>query len=260
MRLESVDRQSAALLFNPDCRRRRLCLPRLVISIAILCGVETGSGPTPAQSDSLEAVKAGVVQLASDAGGIRRIGSGIIVSHQKGAAYIVTVSHVIEGDAHPEVTFFKESHRTFEATVEGIDSLNPKGLAVIIVRGNLPSGLRALQIEPGSLAVDQQVRIIGFNRMMGVPWVATDGKIVGRRGPDLVFTGVADEGNSGGPLISRGKVAGVVTGVLDQFGYAVPAGIVLEALRGGAFHWTMAIQANRSKSFLVKLEAKTVRR
>ena len=183
-------------------------------------------------------MKTGVVQITARVGGIQRTGTGIIVALRNDAAYIVTASHVVEGDPQPQVAFFVDSYRSFDASIRGRDSQNPKGLAALIVRGPLPPGLRALGIEAARVKDGEGVTIIGFPRVVGVPWLVTDGKIAGRKGPELVFTGNADEGNSGGPLMINGKVVGVVTSVTGGFGYASPSTIVLETLRG----WNVPVE------------------
>ncbi|MFY4727483.1 SUMF1/EgtB/PvdO family nonheme iron enzyme [Nitrospira sp. BLG_2] len=201
--------------------------------------VLVSSSPLQAESNEHDALKTGVVQITARVDGRERIGTGIIVALRNDAAYIVTASHVVEGDPQPKVAFFIDSHRSFDASTRGLDSQNPKGLASLIVRGTLPAGVRALGIEAARRVKDgDAVTIIGFHQVVGVPWLVTDGKIAGRKGADLVFTGTADVGNSGGPLMLNGKVVGVVTSVAGGFGYASPSTIVLEALRG----WNVPVE------------------
>jgi hypothetical protein len=78
----------------------------------------------------------------------------------------------------------------------------------------------------------EPVTVIGFPRTPPVPWAVTPGAMTGQTGQNLVFSGAAVSGNSGGPLVVDRKVVGVVTEVTGQYGYAVPVPIVRVALRG----------------------------
>ena len=60
----------------------------------------------------------------------------------------------------------------------------------------------------------------------------TTGTLSGRRGSALSFAGVADEGNSGGPVLFQGKVVGIVTQVGAKFNSAAPAMLARFALEG----------------------------
>lgn len=63
-----------------------------------------------------------------------------------------------------------------------------------------------------------------------------------------MFSGAADEGNSGGPLLRNGQVVGVVTAMTAQYGYAVPSAIVqltLEGWRIGLIDESPPIDARR---------------
>ena len=175
----------------------------------------------------------GVVKITSTFEGKDRVGTGIIVKIADNNAYIVTASHVIEGDAEPRITFFTEQTRPLKAKVLGLDGGNPKGLAALLVEGQLPSGLRALTIDQANrMSGGESVIIIGFPQVSGVPWAVTKGSVVGRKGPDIAFTGAVSEGNSGGPLLLDGQVVGVITNKRGQFAYAVPVGIVVETVLG----------------------------
>lgn len=51
-------------------------------------------------------VKKGVVKIVAQVEGKNRVGSGVIVKVEEDRAYIVTASHIIEWDQHPNVFFF----------------------------------------------------------------------------------------------------------------------------------------------------------
>jgi hypothetical protein len=63
-------------------------------------------------------------------------------------------------------------------------------------------------------------------------WTVTTGTLSGRRGSALSFSGTADEGNSGGPVLLQNKVVGIVTEVGAKFNTAVPAVVARFALDG----------------------------
>lgn len=113
-------------------------------------------------------------------------------------------------------------------------------MAVLVVLGDVPRDLTALPVnaEFGSSG-GEEVTVIGFPRVPAVPWAVTPGVVTGQEGEYLVFSGAAAEGNSGGPVLWNGKVVGVVTEVLSQYGYAVPIPILRLALRG----WGVSLDA-----------------
>jgi tetratricopeptide (TPR) repeat protein len=106
-------------------------------------------------------------------------------------------------------------------------------LAVLLVNGEIPQGLLALDIDATVQLSDRDaIASIGFPQASGVAWAVTKGHISGAKGRDIVFSPASEEGNSGGPLIKDGKVIGVVTESSGQYGYATPASIVILTLKG----------------------------
>jgi hypothetical protein len=69
------------------------------------------------------------------------------------------------------------------------------------------------------------VTIVGFPRKLNIKWATTEGQIIGRSGKQIKFSGLVDEGNSGGPLLKDNQVIGVVTECSSDFSHAVPAQI-----------------------------------
>ena len=184
-------------------------------------------------AEPIEDIKAGIVKITAEVNGKPRVGTGIIVRLEKEAAYIVTASHVVEGDQEPQVAFYPDPNEPFTAKVLGSETGEEKGLAALRVKGTLPSELRALQLDTETtVRGGEDIEIIGFPGLGLVPWAVTKGSIMGRQGPDLVFAAGVNEGNSGGPLLVNERVVGVVTSVLGQFRYATPSSIVQTALIG----------------------------
>ena len=182
-------------------------------------------------------VKKGVVKITAQVEGKNQIGSGIIVKLEEDHAYIVTASHVIEGDPQPNVMFFSAPHRPFRARVLGLEGGNPAGLAALLIEGKLPPDLQALNLDQTtSIGGGEAITLIGFPRLEGSLWTVTTGTLSGRRGSALSFAGVADEGNSGGPVLLQGKVVGIVTQVGAKFNSAAPAMLARFALEGWGVH------------------------
>lgn len=194
-------------------------------------------------ADEIETLKHGVVKITAT--NPNRIGTGVIVGVKGKTAYIATASHVIEGDPSPHVTFYQDRSHSYPAKIQGMEGGNPKGLAALVVEGDLPSGIRPLAFHPeAKFTGGEKVTVIGFPRLATVPWAVTEGSITGLVGPDLIFTGPAEEGNSGGPLLYNGKVVGLITEVAGSFKYAKPIVIAQYELK----NWQLLFTAVRGSS------------
>jgi hypothetical protein len=188
----------------------------------------------PSHAQTLEQQKAGVVKVTAKVEGQRRTGTGFIVRLDQDTAYILTASHVVEGDNQPGVEFFTRQNVAVPAETARIEGGDPRGLALLLVRGksNLAQGIVALPLaERIRLSGGEEVTAIGFPRGGG-PWAVVRASIVAREGRDLTIGGSLDEGNSGGPLLKDGEVVGVVTGVEGSFGRAAPVTIARLVLEG----------------------------
>jgi hypothetical protein len=193
-------------------------------------------------AESLDREKAGVVKVTASVDGKRKTGTGFIVRLEPDAAYILTASHVVEGDNRPEIEFFTRRNVTSRAETSRIEGDDPRGLALLVVRGkdSLPQGLVALPLASGSaLSGGEDVTAIGFPQGGG-PWAVVRANVVSRIGRDLTLGGSIDEGNSGGPILVDGRVVGVVMGVDGKFGRAIPVAIASLVLDG----W--GVQASQS--------------
>jgi hypothetical protein len=188
----------------------------------------------PVRAQSLDREKAGVVRITASVDGKRKTGTGFIVRLEKDIAYILTASHVVEGDKQPEVEFFTRRNVQSRAETARIEGDDPRGLALLLVRGkdNLPAGLTVLPLAVGaSLSGGEEITAIGFPQGGG-PWAVVRANVVSRVGRDLTLGGSVDEGNSGGPILIDGSVVGVVVSVEGKFGRAVPAAIARLVLDG----------------------------
>lgn len=197
----------------------------------------------------LESMMTGVVKIsATTFEGKHKAGTGFIVRLESDAVYIVTASHVVEGDESPRVEFFTRKNRQVSGKVVGSDYSDPKGLAVLLVEHGIPTGLSALKLDSDvSVHGGDPVTTIGFPRISGVPWAVIKGHIVGQRGKTITFDGAVDEGNSGGPLIKEGRVIGVITEVGHKFTCATPAAIAQYSLSGWGIESTRTPQPKPTK-------------
>ena len=195
-------------------------------------------------ANDVQGLKKGVVKITAHVNGITKVGTGVLVRLEKDVAFIVTASHVIEGDPQPMVQFYAEPGHPVPAKVLGMEGGDPRGLAVLVVRQTLPNSLRVLPLDAHvPVEAGQSVTVIGFPRMAGAPWAVTVGELVGRKGRDLVFSGAVDEGNSGGPLFKDHQVVGIVTEASPPFAYAAPAVLVQYVLESWGIRFGVPLRS-----------------
>ena len=179
-------------------------------------------------AQDMNVLKSGVVKITAQEDGRRQTGSGFIIKLEPDEAMIVTASHVIEGASQVQVEFAQRRDRPVAAEVLQLEGGDPKGLALLRVRGKdkLPSGLTALALSP-TLPVREgdEVIAIGFGRAQG-GWIAVlKPSIMAIDGRNLRLDRKLEGGNSGGPLIKDGKVVGLIT-ESGEYGLATPAPII----------------------------------
>jgi len=189
------------------------------------------------QAQTIDELKAGVVKITAMVHGQKKIGTGFIVKIEDGTAYVVTASQLVEGAALI-VNFFTNPDKGYKGTTRNLQGGYSKGLAVIMVQGPLPKDIRPLVLASNlEVKGGESATVIGFRRSPPIPWGVFQGILTGKIGADLIVSGaVVNEGNSGGPIFVNKKVAGVLTEVLDEIGYAVPASITQITLKGWGIH------------------------
>ena len=186
-----------------------------------------------AYAQDIETLRAGVVKISSVSEGKRKTGAGFIVKLEPNIAYIVTAAHVVEGDPAPQVEFFTRQNVPVKAEVRKIEGGDLQGLALMVVRGaeNLPPGLVSLKLGTSALLKGggDQVSAIGFPSGVA-SWGVLRVNVVSLEGRNIVLSKDLEEGNSGGPVIKDNQVVGLVMGLNQGFGLAVPASIVRTVL------------------------------
>ncbi len=183
-----------------------------------------------AAAQDIDALRAGVVKISSLSEGKRKTGAGFIIKLEPGIAYIVTAAHVVEGDPAPQVEFFTRRNVTVKGEIRKIEGGDPQGLALMVVRGqdNLPPGMVALKL--GALVSGgDEVSAIGFPSGIA-SWGVLRVNVVALEGRNIVLSKALEEGNSGGPVIKDNQVVGLVMGLNQGFGLAVPVSIVRTVL------------------------------
>jgi len=188
-----------------------------------------GVGPPSAWAQvDLGTLKKGVVKITTEFSNARKIGTGFISAKSKKHLFIVTASHVVEGEAEApysiQVTFFTHQEETFPAKIVKKEGGDPRGLALLKVGGEVPDDVQILSWDATTaVSGGEEIHLIGFPRIGGNAWAVTKGTLSGFDGPVLKFSGAVAEGNSGGPVLYQGRVIGVVVEVTGQFGNAKPA-------------------------------------
>jgi len=198
---------------------------------------------TPVAAQELEAQKSAVVKLISQQDGKTRVGTGFIVKREPDSIYIATASHVVEGDQAPSVEFFTARNRRVQAEVLRLEGGDPKGIALLAVRGKdkLPPRGNALPFDLNAeLEGGEEVTTIGFGRGQG-DWAVLRAQVISVDGRDLKLDGRIEEGNSGGPVLRDGKVVGLITSQ-KGIGLATPVQFVSFVLKS----WGMDVSQTGS--------------
>ena len=218
------------------------------VAMLLVAAATAAAAQTPAQ------MRAGVVKITSTTEGARRTGTGFIVQADNDGIYIATASHVVEGDKSPKVAFLADPNAEFGAQVVKIEGGDPKGLALLLVRGNLKRVLRDVRVlqfgSSNDLAAGDAVTAIGFPQGGG-GWAVVPTTVASRDGRELVLSGNIAEGNSGGPIVKDGAVMGLVTGTQGQYARATPAVIVRFTMEG----WGVKLPAAGTPEALVPAPA-----
>jgi len=162
---------------------------------------------------------------------IGEIGSGFIVKVAPTGAYIVTASHVVEGDEHLDVEFTTRRNVPAPATVVALEGGDPRGMALLFVpKQNLPSQLSALRLAASMPSLYERLSVAGFPRSLNYLSVITAD--ISQRGRDIVFMEPLADGFSGSPLVKGGTVAGIVVERRREYSFVVPANDIRTFVEG----------------------------
>ena len=170
------------------------------------------------------------------------MGSGIIVSQDKGAYYVLTNNHVVDGAT--EIQIATKDGKEYSADVVGKDSR--RDLAVVTFKSTDSFTLADLgnsdEVKVGDWAIAMGNPLgeqFAFSVTMGI--VSAVGRTGGPGGNinDFIQTDASiNQGNSGGPLVNiRGEVIGINTWIASNngggsvgLGFAIPINNAKRAL------------------------------
>lgn len=189
--------------------------------------------PAATSAQDLDKAVSAVVKISGTKDGTPVRGSGFVVGLDHDKAAIVTASHVIEGVQQLEVTFGVDSTQSFPAgRVLGMETGNPRGLAVFQVSGALPAGVITLTFETeAQLQRGEDIYLLGYPYMAMKP-LALRMTFSSPDGNFLQLSPAAGDGGSGAPVLRQGKVLGVVVDETPQLSFAVNALVARAALNG----------------------------
>jgi hypothetical protein len=216
---------SGAVAMNGQSDRRMLYR----IAFALLLHL-----PPAVTAQDLDTAVSALVRISGTRDGATVRGSGFVVGLAPGKATVVTASHVIEGAEQLRVTFAADRTESFPAgAVLGMESGNPRGLAVFQVRGALPEGVGLLNFDTETqLRRGEDVFLLGYPEMAQAP-LALRRTFAGTDGNLLQLDQPVGEGISGAPVLRNGGgVLGVVVEVNGGIALAVKALLARDAVLG----------------------------
>lgn len=201
-------------------------------SFLILVGLLVIPSITFAQD--LEVTKTGVVKITTNTG---QTGTGFIVRVEQDMVYIITAAHVIAGDNQPKVEFFTKRNVPVTGAVLPGAEVNDdvRGLALVVVREkpNIPAGIMTLAFRTSADMVSggEEAVVIGHPGGGG-NWAVLKRNISNRVGRDLSLDpGVASR-FSGGPIMIKNKVVGIMMSNQDGFAKGITHKSVLNYMEG----------------------------
>lgn len=206
-----------------------------VLLAALLCPVVLLGQP------GVDELRASIVKITSNPKeGQPRTGTGFIVRVDGELIYIATAAHVVAGDPKPQITFFHDKRRSVAADIGTLEVDNPDaGLGYVFVRDQaIARKVTALSWSAGTLRGGDEVMTIGFGQGSG-EWGVIRGTVASASGADIRIDGRIEEGNSGGPILMNGSVAGMVTSVRQGFGVG-KSGIIVKSTLAG---WDVEVSA-----------------
>jgi tetratricopeptide (TPR) repeat protein len=193
------------------------------------CLIFLNLGPIAAQD--IEASKPGVVRIVNSK--LQEQGSGFVVRVTPNEIDIVTASHVVSGAQFHDVYFSGES-AALKGKVIDREEDALKGLALLSVPRSERKLAHLVSLELGktsALKGGELVHAIGFPNGTSILTVTT-GNVMRLEGRNLVFSGSIKAGSSGGPVLMKGLVIGLVTDILESHNSAVQAESVAQYIRG----------------------------
>ena len=146
----------------------------------------------PVTGQGSDNLKNGVVKITACSGeSSYQYGTGIVVSVEGSAIFIVTAAHVTQvPNLKIQVEFFSRRNRQLPAKVVATeDEDDPNGISLLIVEGqNLPSVTPLAFAESNSARGGDPITVISFPLIADVNWAVSNGNVVGQKGKTMAFT------------------------------------------------------------------------
>jgi len=162
------------------------CFMKTLVLWLLMIGVGLASAWAEVDVGTL---KKGVVKITTEFSNGRKVGTGFIAAQGKKHLYIVTASHVVEGEVEAprsiQVTFFTNQEESFQAKIVKKEGDDPRGLALLKVDGDVPDDVEVLSWDATTQVVGgEEIHLIGFPRV--------GGKMIGRllKGRSLALMGL----------------------------------------------------------------------
>jgi hypothetical protein len=199
------------------------------------------------QAQDLNVLKSGVVRVDNTKTG--DVGAGFILKIEKDRLYVITASHIVRKNEHPNLYLYDRQNDPLPATVIHREFDEDKGLALLMLKAK-----EELFARVTAVSLDHTVELKGGEpiEVIGFPdgsrfWSVASGSVLRIEGRSLVFAAPVRSGNSGGPVFFKGRVIGLVSDVLPESEYAVPVASILQYVGG--------IDAKLAQSITFKVEA-----
>ena len=186
----------------------------------------------------------------------KKKGSGFVVRHEKGHTYILTNSHVIDGNKKVIVSWGDGREDVGNVIKDSLGESNKNDLALIKVEGIEGN---VLPLDKKKLKVGSEVIAVGAPE--GLDFSFTRGIISGLRvNKSLVQTDAAiNPGNSGGPLITRnGCVVGINTFILKEtegLNFAISSEVISKFIENSSFKKELKKNKKLKKDYLYRAKA-----
>ena len=188
--------------------------------------------PLPIATDTpLDELKAGVVKIVARRHGARKIGGGFVVALDSKSAHILTASHVVTGSEALTVAFHPRRFQPLPAKRVHGSGEGEQSVSVIVVEGEIPVGVRRLEVLAGPIELSRTALTVGFPSISEEDWTVHRSALFSAHGEAIALAGDGiAEGSSGGPLLQGSRVIGVIQSLAGARAYATPGATIREAL------------------------------
>ena len=123
--------------------------------------------------------------------------------------YILTASHVIADRDTLFKVFFGNGTNTINNKVISKSQIDTGFDDIALIRALIPDDIKPMEISKDPVPIEAEVELCGYGTGQLRHWKAKYGGSVMNDGGHIVFSW-AIQGDSGGPIIYKGKVVGVI--------------------------------------------------